>query len=295
MSNMSLYLGCPIWSFKDWVGSFFPEKTKSSEFLREYARRLTTVEGNTTFYAVPSPATIDGWAAETPETFRFCPKLPRTISHAGALVGHIDEALRFVNVMSGLGERLGPMFLQLPPRYPPALMDDLRAFLQSWPAGLPLAVEVRHPDWFGPPQNDSLNELLAGFGMARVVIDTRPIRSLSGDQILAGSVYQRLLQARERKPDVPILPARTAGFVFLRYIGHPQMEVNAPFLNEWAGFLADALRDGLGAYVFCHCPDERLDPALCRALHQRVSALTPIPPLPWDAADSSTLKQGRLF
>ena len=56
---MSIYLGCPIWSFKGWVGNFYPKGTKPADFLREYARRLTTVEGNTTFYAVPAPKTIE--------------------------------------------------------------------------------------------------------------------------------------------------------------------------------------------------------------------------------------------
>jgi uncharacterized protein YecE (DUF72 family) len=110
---MRLYVGCPIWAYKGWVGSFYPKGTKQSDYLWEYARRLTTVEGNTTFYAVPTEKTLEGWVAETPGTFRFCPKLPRTISHAGKLVEHIDESMRFVDVMSLLGERLGPMFLQL--------------------------------------------------------------------------------------------------------------------------------------------------------------------------------------
>src|SRR4030065_539728 len=150
---MKLYLGCPIWANKDWVGSFFPEGTKSKDFLREYARRLTAVEGNTTFYAVPSPKTVQEWISEMPETFRFCPKLPRSISHTGKLGEHQDEALR------------------LPPRYPPGGFDDLQAFLDAWPSAVPLAVEVRHLGWFDSPHNERLNELLAGRGMARVVID----------------------------------------------------------------------------------------------------------------------------
>ena len=64
---MSLYLGCPIWTYKGWIGSLFPKGTKSGDFLFEYARRLTTVEGNTTFYAVPSLETLERWSAETPE------------------------------------------------------------------------------------------------------------------------------------------------------------------------------------------------------------------------------------
>src|SRR3954464_9854099 len=102
---MNLYLGCPIWSYKGWVGNFYPKGTKPADFLWEYARRLTTIEGNTTFYAVPAPGTLQHWIDQTPETFRFCPKVPRAISHNGKLVEHIDEALRFVEIMSRLGER----------------------------------------------------------------------------------------------------------------------------------------------------------------------------------------------
>ena len=130
---MQLYLGCPIWSFKGWVGNFYPNGTKPAEYLREYARRLTAIEGNTTFYAVPGKDKLGQWLAQTPETFRFCPKVPRDISHAGKLVEHIEEALRFTEVMRQLGTRLGPMFLQLPPRYSPAMFEDLKAFLEAWP------------------------------------------------------------------------------------------------------------------------------------------------------------------
>lgn len=292
---MSLYLGCPVWSYKGWMGGFYPEGTKQSDFLREYARRLTTVEGNTTFYAVPNAETLARWAEEMPDTFRFCPKLPRTISHAGRLQPHLEEAHAFIQVMSQLGTRLGPMFLQLPPRYSPGLLDDLGAFLAAWPAHVLLAVEVRHPGWFESPHQDNLIELLQGLEKARVVIDTRPIRSLSGNQILEGSVYQRMLEARERKPDLPIPTRREVGFTFLRYIGHPLMEQNAAFIDEWADHLAGALEQGRDAYVFCHCPDERLDPWLCRDFHQRVNARFPIPPLPWDEIDSNIASQPRLL
>ena len=111
-----LYVGCPIWSFKGWVGNFYPQGTKPSDFLREYTRRLTTVEGNTTFYAIPPKKTIEGWAAEMPDGFHFCPKLPRAISHEGNLEQHVEDALSFIEIMGQLGTRLGPVFLQLPPR-----------------------------------------------------------------------------------------------------------------------------------------------------------------------------------
>ncbi|MBN1450605.1 MAG: DUF72 domain-containing protein [Anaerolineales bacterium] len=292
---MNFYIGCPIWSFKGWVGNFYPQGTKPGDFLREYTRRLTTVEGNTTFYTIPPKKTILSWVAEMPETFRFCPKLPRAISHEGTLTQHSEDALSFVEIMDQLGVRLGPMFLQLPPRYSPSLLADLEAFLVVWPRDVRLAVEVRHLDWFDAPHHEALNQLLAQYNMARVVIDTRPIRNLKGDKILRGSAYESLLEARERKPNVPVIPDRTADFIFIRYIGHPKEAYNMAFLTEWAGYLVSQLREGANAYVFCHSPDNMIAPDLCRELHQRVAEQIPVPPLPWDEADANTLQQGRLF
>ena len=101
----------------------------------------------------------------------------------------MDRAIGFVDVMRQLGTRLGPMFLQLPPRYSPSLLADLRTFLSLWPSDVRLAVEVRHLDWFDSPHDEELDHLLTEHNMARVTIDTRPIRSLVGDKSLAGSSY----------------------------------------------------------------------------------------------------------
>jgi uncharacterized protein YecE (DUF72 family) len=294
MKNAEFYVGCPIWANKGWVNSLYPEGTKPADYLRLYAQQLTTVEGNTTFYAVPSEATVQRWAEETPDTFRFCPKLPRAISHAGALMAHLEEARQFLAVMSRLGSRLGPLFLQLPPTYSPAMIGDLREFLENWPAETQLAVEVRHLAWFDAPHHETLQALLASHRMARVVIDTRPIRSLEGDRILQGSVYNRMLQARERKPNLPIVSEPTGPFTFLRYIGHPNIEQNARYQDEWAAHQAGWLREGRDVYVFCHCPDELMDPQLCRELHERVAARAPVAPLPQIKLDAA-VKQERLF
>jgi uncharacterized protein YecE (DUF72 family) len=261
---LNFYVGCPIWAYKGWVDWFYPAGTRSVDYLRVYAQQLTTVEGNTTFYAVPSQVILRRWVDETPDTFRFCPKIPRAISHAGKLMDHLEETKRFLAVMSQLGSRLGPIFLQLPPRYPPEMIDDLSAFLSNWPSHAPLAVEVRHPAWFDARHQETLQGLLASYHAARVTIDTRPIRSLDGEKMLQSSVYQRLLQARKQKPDLPIVFEPTAAFTFLRYIGHPHIELNAPYLDEWAGHLAGWLRKGLDSYVFCHCPDEGQDHRLCQ-------------------------------
>lgn len=292
---VSLYLGCPIWSFKGWVGNFYPKGTKPADFLLEYARRLNTVEGNTTFYAVPAAKTIEGWAAALPDTFRFCAKVPKAISHEGTLASQVERAVAFVDVMRGLGDRLGPMFLQLPPRYSPKLLDDLRHFLSQWPRDVRLAVEVRHMDWFEPPHDSVLDELLAERHMARVTIDTRPIRDLRGDAALAGSTYDSLLEARERKPDMPVVPKRTADFVFVRYIGHPQLSVNAPLLDEWGNYFAEQINDGAHVFMFCHSPDNLVAPYLCREVHARVAAKAQVNALPWDSLEPPDPEQGKLF
>ena len=286
---MTFFTGSAVWAHQGWVGNFFPKGTKQTDYLREYARRLTTVEGNTTFYATPAKETVLRWAEDTPAYFRFCPKLPRGISHAGQLMPHLGEAQRFVDLMRNLGARLGPLFLQLPPRYSPKLSNDLQKFLAAWPREIKLAVEVRHLDWFDEPHHATLNDLLRAHDVARVLIDTRPIRNLPDARIAGGRVQVLLEQAQERKPDVPLLPERTASFVFVRYIGSPDVPANAALLDEWADRTAGWLKEGASVFAFCHCPDETYSPQICREMQRRVAARVPIDPLPWDGAGQDDL------
>lgn len=274
------YLGCAVWAYKDWVGELFPAGSKSADFLRLYSRRLTTVEGNTTFYATPRPEVVARWAAETPESFRFCLKLPREVSHAGPLAPQAEAARAFVERMAPLGERLGPFFLQLPPGYGPAQRGDLDRFLVQWPAEHALAVELRHPDWYAQPHEGELMSLLERRGVGRVIMDVRPLALAP----LPGADVD-IQQARDRKPDVPMHPLRSGSFALVRYIGHPDHDLNGPLLDEWAARVAAWLADGTDVYFFCHCPDESRSPALCRAFQRRLLALGAVPPLPWDSID----------
>src|ERR1043165_6160303 len=93
------HIGCAVWGYKDWIGELFPRGSKQGDFLTLYSRRLTTVEGNTTFYAIPKPEIVTRWANETPEGFRFCLKLPREISHEGPLTAQIEPTRAFVERM----------------------------------------------------------------------------------------------------------------------------------------------------------------------------------------------------
>lgn len=283
---MTLYLGCPVWSFKGWAGNFYPKGTQPKDFLREYAKRLNTIEGNTTFYAVPAAKTIESWVEQTPETFRFCLKIPKAISHNGTLSDYVDRAAGFVDAMRPIASRLGPIFLQLPPSYSPRLMPDLATFLSVFPKDIRLGVEVRHLDWFEDEHRTSLNKLLSDHNMARVVIDTRPIRDLAGDESIKGSAYESLLEARERKPNVPVYEEVTADFTFLRFIGHPEMSHNQPWMNEWTPRITDQLSAKLEAFVFCHSPDNLLAPYIAKEFHSQISSRIKIAPLPWDDVET---------
>jgi uncharacterized protein YecE (DUF72 family) len=283
------YIGCPMWGYKEWVGNFFPTHTPPSDFLQLYSRRLTAVEGNTVFYALPSSETIARWKQETPTNFRFCPKVSRSISHASSLENSREETIQLVERMQGLGTRLGTLFLQLPPSFGITKLSQLDAFLNEWPTEVRLAVEVRHPSFYTEHHALTLNTLLRLYNVGRVMMDTRPIRIGSAEE-------KQILHARERKPDLPLQIAITTDFVFLRYIGHPRMEVNQQFFESWAQQLAQWLKQEITVYVFCHCPYEIRSPEICKALYQRVSTLVALPPLPWQNADDDTEpEQARLF
>ncbi|NJM07183.1 DUF72 domain-containing protein [Candidatus Gracilibacteria bacterium] len=282
------FIGCAIWAYKDWIGDLFPTGSKSADLLRLYSRRLTTVEGNTTFYATPKPEVVARWAAETPEEFRFCFKLPREVSHSGPLVPQLPATHAFVERLAPLGARLGPFFLQLPPGYGPQRYDDLARWLAAWPSSSASASKcaTRLVCARGEAQ---LMALLEQHNAGRVVMDVRPIREEGQDGA------ELLDDARERKPDVPLRPIYSSDFTLIRYIGNPDYTVNEPFLDEWAARIAQWLHDGVTVYAFMHCPDEARSPALCRALYQRLAALTTLPPLPWDEADGGSVEQTSMF
>jgi uncharacterized protein YecE (DUF72 family) len=282
------YIGWPMWGYKEWVGTLFPPHTPASDFLRLYSNKLSTVEGNTTFYALPSQDTIARWQQETPATFRFCPKISRDISHSARIDEQKSGTLLFVERMRGLGTRLGPIFLQLPPAFGPDHLAQLQTFLAFWPTDVRLAVEVRHPLFFKEPHTSTLNTLLNQHQVARVMMDTRPIRIGTAEE-------QKTLQARERKPDLPLQIALTTDFAFVRYIGHPRMEVNQPFLAEWAQTLGQWLLAGKTIYGFCHCPFEEHSPDICAELYQLVKAVAPLPMLPWPEQQDKRPEQTRLF
>lgn len=272
---MNFHLGCAVWSYKGWVGDFYPPGSRSTQFLHLYSQRLTTVEGNTTFYAIPDAETVARWATQTPPGFEFCLKLPRDITHQGLLQPYIPAALSFLEQMRGLGDRLGPIFAQLPPSYSPASFDDLATFLQAWPQSeAPLALEVRHPDWFGEPCASQLTAMLQQLGVGRVLLDSRPIYSGPDDP---------QIQSERRKPKLPLQLSVTAPFSLIRFISHLDREFNQTFLAEWVVSIDRWLRQGTQIYFFVHCPIEERSPHTAHYFHQLLLQRgVPVSPLPWN-------------
>ncbi|MBA2747622.1 MAG: DUF72 domain-containing protein [Tatlockia sp.] len=283
---MNFRIGCAVWSYKGWVGDFYPPKSRSSEFLRLYSEVFSTVEGNTTFYAIPNQDTLKRWIVETPLSFKFCLKLPKLLTHQGLLQPSIAGALSFLEQMQTLGNRLGVIFAQLPPSYSPELISDLTTFLEAWAhTQAPLALEVRHPDWFKEPHNNKLTAILEKLGIGRVLLDSRPIYNAPDDA---------QLHSERRKPNLPVNFSVTAPFSLIRFISHPQQQFNETYLTEWVSFCDRTLRQGTQIYYFVHCPLEVRSPHNARYFHQLLQQHNvPVPPLPWNDIYNPT--QLRLF
>lgn len=281
------YLGCAVWAYKGWVGDFYP-KSANGKYLELYSQRFHTVEGNTTFYVIPDRATLDRWVQQTPPEFRFCLKLPREFSHAGLLLPHLPDAIKFLELVSCLGDRLANVFVQLPPTYSPHNWADLENFLTELAKlDIPLGLEVRHLDWYITPHDLQLENLLRSLQIARVILDSRP-------------VYQAQHQDRSvasRKPDLPLSLSVTADAILVRAISHPEPDLNQYFWQTWAPQIHSWLNLGKTVYFFVHCPQEERSPHNARHFYSYLRAEIPtLPPLPWDnLSQNSDSEQLQLF
>ncbi len=144
-----LLAGASGYSFKEWKGSFYPEKIRPEEMLAYYAERLPTVEINNTFYRMPKVPVLEEWAKGTPERFRFAIKASRRITHMSRLKADTSaDSVRYLyGNLAALGPKLGPVLFQLPPFLKKDL-PRLAEFLALLPAGHNAAFEFRNESWF---------------------------------------------------------------------------------------------------------------------------------------------------
>jgi uncharacterized protein YecE (DUF72 family) len=280
-----IHLGMPFWSFDDWQGSLYPADSRPADYLSQYARVFSAVEGNTTFYAEPSARTVATWGRATPPDFRFCFKLPRTITHDAMLQDVDKETAAFLERMRPLGDRLGPIMIQLPPSFGARELPRLEDFLAALPRDLRFTVELRDPELAedGMPARLA-DDLLQSADVGRVIMDTRPLRDGPSD-------HPDILAARHKKPNLPVREEALSDDPVVRIVFHPDPAINERWLDRWARILAGWIRDGLVPVVFVHSPSNRESPAIARALLQRLDAIEPVggmPDWPGEAGESAS-------
>ena len=164
---MTLYVGTSGYSYKEWKGSFYPEKIPAKEMLRYYSERLSTVEINATFYRMPQSSMLENWKEQVPPHFRFSLKASQRITHFKRLKETEEETKYFLETAAVLGEQMGVVLFQLPPNMKKDLAR-LETFLGNLPLEVPAAFEFRHPTWF----EDDVLELLRSQNRPLVVSDT---------------------------------------------------------------------------------------------------------------------------
>ena len=241
-----LYIGCTGWSMKDWVGKVYPEKTKAKDFLKSYAKQFNTIELNATHYRIPTPEMIQKWIAETPEDFRFCPKIPQSVSHSRDLGLESGNLQRFCEVIQQLEGRLGCCFMQMPPYFGKDRLGMLQRFLEQFPAHIPLAIELRHESWFAKKSDaQGFFELLANKNISTVITDVAGRRDV---------LHHRL----------------TNNCAMIRFVGNALHPTDYERIDAWVAQLKDWIAKGLSEiYFFPHEPDNILAPDLALYLKEQ--------------------------
>src|SRR5574340_1555913 len=210
-------IGTQGWNYDAWVGPFYPDGTRPTEYLSVYARAFETVEVDSTFYAIPPRRTVEGWAERTPGYFTFALKMPQEITHERRLRDCADVTELFLDRARALGARLGPVLIQLGPDFGPSELPALTAFLASLPRDVRIAVEFRQRAWI----HEGVLALLAEHRAALALTDARWI---------------------PRKTMLALADRPTADFAYLRWMGpnrnivdYSRVQVDRTrTLEEWA-------------------------------------------------------------
>ena len=164
---MQLYAGTSGYSYKEWLGRFYPQKLPANAMLRHYAGCFNTTEINNTFYRMPSETVLARWAEEVPQSFSFALKAPRRITHDKRLRDAAPDVAEFLLRASALGDKFAGVLFQLPP----GMRKDLtllRDFLGILPSDRLAAFEFRHASW----HDDQVYETLRAGGAVLCVADT---------------------------------------------------------------------------------------------------------------------------
>jgi uncharacterized protein YecE (DUF72 family) len=223
---MKLWVGTSGYSYKEWLGKFYPERLASKEMLGFYASRLPAVEINNTFYRLPKEAMLQFWARQVPAEFRFVLKAPQKITHVKRLKDAAAEVEYLFRVGTALGSTAGAILFQLPP-YLRKNIETLETFLSLLPTDRPVAFEFRHSSWF----DDDVLACLRDQNRALCLAETDEIES----------------------PD--LLPTATWGYIRLRRSKYSQAD-----LVHWKERILSQQWDH--AYIFFKHEEEGIGPKL---------------------------------
>jgi uncharacterized protein YecE (DUF72 family) len=190
-----IHVGTSGWSYKDWVGNFYPASTPPGEYLKQYINHFNTVEIDSTFYGIPRKTTVEGWYKTAPENFKFTPKLPQEITHKSDLTGIDNTLTGFLNAISLLKEKLGPILIQFPYSFTPQTGGNLGKFIEGLPAGFDFIIEIRNRKWLGEKFYDMLRR--HSVGLALLDHPWMPKIEVVTSRIL----YIRFLGDRKQIPD----------------------------------------------------------------------------------------------
>jgi uncharacterized protein YecE (DUF72 family) len=230
---MQLLTGTSGFSYKEWLGKFYPEKLPAAGMLRYYAGYFTTVEINNTFYRMPAEAMLARWAEEVPGNFAFTLKAPRRITHELRLKECEAHVAEFFRRAQALGGKLGPVLFQLPPFLKKDL-PRLRDFLALLPADRLAAFEFRNDSW----QDEEVYGMLRAKGAMLCYTDT------------------------EQGESPPLVATAASAYLRLRRTHYEDTD-----LGDWAGRIA-ALRLER-AYVYFMHEDDALGTVFARKLMDR--------------------------
>ena len=179
---MTVHVGTSGWQYRHWRERFYPSGVPQKAWLEFYAERFATVESNNAFYRLPEPKTFAAWAQRTPDDFVFTVKVSRYLTHIRRLREPAEPVARFVEHARHLGDKLGPVLLQLPPNLKLAsddLAETLKRFAREEPR-VRVAVEFRHDSWFIDQVRDILESHGAALCLADGSLTTKTDRKIHG-------------------------------------------------------------------------------------------------------------------
>ena len=244
-------IGCSGWQYKHWRGNFYRDELRQRAWFEHYATVFDTVEINNSFYRLPEAHTFADWAARAPARFLFAVKASRFLTHMKKLKDPEEPVERFFSRARALGRHLGPVLYQLPPRWK-LDVGRLEHFLHVLPRDAQHVLEFREPTWYSP----EVQALVRRHGVSICVHD------------MPGSASGRIRVG-------PILYVRFHG-ASGRYDG----SYSDAQLEDWAGWLRDALADGVDVYAYFnndvggHAPRNAL--TLRRQLDRLMQAAAPV-------------------